>query len=185
MSRMTLVSAIVMGFCLWAIIGCQIKFNAPILPNVDLKNIPKASDPTKVDSKQDNTEQSRQQNKKVLTNLRINDSVAQALQLSKTDNCVQLVEWSSKVVVVDFASGPCPSPATDPVADSDLKFTALYEHAQGDTYRLMFRGADIGEMELSSDETQLSLMYLCSGRYYSYCYQSVTNQRFSGAPVTY
>ncbi len=169
---------------LW-IAGCQLKLEAPILPNVDLRNLPLKSDPTKVDTASDNTPKSQGVQKTVFAKLIISDDVASKLEISKTDNCVQLVELSSKVVVVDFGAGACPAAATEAIADANLKFTALYENVRRDTYLLTFRGKEIGEMSLSIDGNQMTLKSLCTNRYTYYCHQSVVQKLLAGPPVTY
>jgi hypothetical protein len=165
--------------------ACQIKFDTPILPNISLRDIPTGTDKSKVDPSDNNTEKSRRATKSVLAKLQLASGVTSALSLSAAQNCVQLVELSTGGIVVDFGKEACPSESSAPMNQSNLVYTATYDLVSGDIYRLIFKGDDIGEMELGSDRETMTLKYLCSGRYNYYCSQPVSSQRFSAIPIIY
>jgi hypothetical protein len=168
-----------------ALTGCQFKFDTPILPNISLRDIPSGTDKTKVDPAQNNTEQSRSTQKSVLATLKFGTSVTSELGVSSTANCVQLVELSSGGIVVDFGKNACPVEKSVPMNPSNLVFTATYEFVSGDIYRLIFKGDDIGEMELGADRETMTLKYHCTSRYNTRCYQPISAGKYSAIPVIY
>ncbi len=163
--------------------GCSINLDAPLLPNVG-KHFPEGT--SEAQAGKDLTALSKAQagSKRMLVNLIIDEDLADDLDLDRENNCAQLNELPDKTVIIDFYNIRCPANSqVGPVGS--LSFTSAYapDPTQRNHYLLKITGRDIGEMQINSEGTILTLDRLCTGRYDTTCIPSVSSQKFVGAPT--
>lgn len=180
-SRLKLVTlALPLAFLL---AGCNLKFDAPILPSLG-KRLPEGTPQSELNKDLTATSRNESSTKLFLANLIIHGDVASDLNLDRDNNCAQLVQLTNQSVVLDFYNDVCPP--NNRIGDvSRLQFAAGYAPMaeERNHYKLKLTAKEIGEMEINSDGTELTLLRLCTGRYDTYCVQNVANRRLSGAPI--
>lgn len=163
--------------------ACNISLDAPLLPNVG-KHFPEGTN--EAQASKDLTVLSKAQGgtKKWLVNFVLDKDLTDDLDLDRENNCVQLSEFSDRTVVVDFYDVRCP--ANSEVGPTErLKFTAAYSPMaeERNHYKVKLTGRDVGEMQISSDGSELTLLRLCTGKYDANCLPSISGRKFIGAPT--
>ena len=179
----TLTRTIVLVTTLFATSGCNIKLDAPLLPNVG-KHFPEGTSEAQANKDLTSLSKSQAATKKLLSNLIFDKDLTSDLDLDRDNNCVQLSELPDRTVVVDFFNVRCPSNSeTGPAAN--LQFTSAYAPmtTERNHYTLRITGRDVGEMEINTEGTELKLLRVCTGRYDTYCLPSIVNKKFVGPPT--
>ena len=158
--------------------ACDIKVDAPFLPNVGAK----AKDGSGESLTNESKESTNNETKELLINMTIDSSVETALPLKKELNCVQIIELPTGGIAIDYAAEPCPA-NEKLVSAASIKFTSSFAKIADGIYELTYQQTPIGIMEITNDGYSVTLKKLCSDSYNSYCYLYTSEEKFVSAPA--
>ncbi|GEM_PF-5116053 len=166
--------------------GCSLQFEAPVLPGVQLDNLPNQSaggkmPPSAGDLMAASKKDTAENKKSWIANLTWDSGVASENKIDASINCVQLVQLSTGPVIVDFTNQQCPASSALASASSIVQ-SVVYQKISSGVYELYLSksgtNVELGRMEISGSEVKL--VELCTGSVYeASCFVISSSNRIS------
>lgn len=122
-----------------------------------------------------------QQQKSLLANVEIPSDFSD--ELNSNDNCLQVVELSTSMIVFDFSSSPCPG-ESELAKEEGIVFTSSYRKKLGflNQYELLLDGKPIGAVQVLGKGNSAQLSLLCNEEYENLCESTTRNGRWFSPP---